>query len=124
MRIGSCENGSFNELLQKGTDILMENMKEFAKKLAEDKAFAEEIAKAASKEELLAKAKEAGFELTAADLTELAEAGKGELSDDELDGVAGGSAMSNLFKPCPKCGRMCLIMAGCPDYKTGTYAFL
>lgn len=102
----------------------MESMKEFTKKVAEDKAFAEEIAKAASKEELLAKAKEAGFELTAADLTELAKVGEGELSDDGLERVAGGSMIDLIFRPCPKCGKKCSAALGCPDCKTGVYAVL
>ena len=75
----------------------MADVKEFAKKVAEDKALAEALAKAASKEEFLAKAKEAGFELTEEDLAELAKSSKGELLDDGLEGVAGGYWQS--FRP-------------------------
>ena len=76
----------------------MANVKGFAKKVAEDKTLAEALAKAASKEEFLAKAEEAGFELTDADLAELAKAGEGELSDDALEGAAGGYNMDSLLK--------------------------
>lgn len=85
----------------------MADMKAFLAKLNEDKAFAEEIAAVQSKEELLAKVKAAGFDVTEEDLAELdGEQFSGELSDDELDAVAGGGPFGNLRRPCENCGRM------------------
>lgn len=102
----------------------MAALKEFAAKMAEDKAFAEAFANLTSKDEFLAKAKAEGFALTEEDLTELAKAGKNALSDDDLENVSGGSLGNMFFKPCPKCGKKISIIHGCPDCKTGIYACL
>ena len=64
---------------------MTENMKNFLKKVSEDKAMAEKISKL-EKEELIAAAKELGFELTDADFAHQEEA----LSDQELTTVTGG----------------------------------
>ena len=69
----------------------MADMKDFLAKLNEDKAFADEIASVQSMEELLAKAKAAGFDMTEDELAIWAGAQpNGELTDDELDAVSGG----------------------------------
>ena len=67
---------------------MTENMKNFLKKVSEDKAMAEKISKL-EKEELIAAAKELGFELTDADFAHQEEA----LSDQELTTVTGGGTL-------------------------------
>ena len=57
----------------------MADVKEFAKKIAEDQALADALAEAASTDEFLAKAKEAGFELAEEDLAKFAVVSEGEL---------------------------------------------
>ena len=88
----------------------MADMKDFLAKLNEDKAFADEIAAVQSKEELLAKVKAAGFDVTEADL-----AGTGELTDDELNAVAGG-----IFQTCERCGHRYMSILGCSNCGKGT----
>jgi len=90
-------------------------MKDFLAKLNEDKAFADEIAAAKSEEELIAKIKAAGFDVTEADL-----AGTGELTDDELNAVAGGSVMDRLFQTCERCGHRYMSIVGCSNCGKGT----
>ena len=61
---------------------------------------------ARSVEELIALAKENGVELTEEDAKmyfEQLNAKKGELSDDELDAVAGGGCGESKTKYCPNC---------------------
>lgn len=61
---------------------------------------------AKSVEELIALAKENGVELNEEDAKmyfEQLNAKKGELSDDELDNVAGGMRPGVAGTPCPKC---------------------
>ena len=67
-----------------------ENLKKFLEKVSEDRALAEKVGAEKDPQALIALAKEMGFELTAADLERPAE----ELSDDELDTVAGGGDVS------------------------------
>ena len=97
----------------------MADVKEFAKKIAEDQALADALAETASTEEFLAKAKEAGFELTEEDLAKLAVVSEGELSDDELEGAAGGLMASAFFSTCPTCGQRVHVLLGCSTCKTG-----
>lgn len=84
----------------------MADMKDFLAKLNEDKAFADEIAAVQSMEELLAKAKAAGFDVTEDELAIWAgEQPNGELTDDELDAVSGGGPFSRFhrsFKTLPR----------------------
>ena len=75
---------------------MTENMKKFMEALSEHPELADKVADA-GKKELFAIAKELGIELTDADL----EQQPGELSDDELDAVAGG-AKGDCF--CPVVG--------------------
>ena len=74
---------------------MTENMKRFLEEAEKDAAFAEKLEAAESPEALLALAAEKGFTLTAEDLA--AEETAGELSDDELDDVAGGAAVQKLY---------------------------
>ena len=74
----------------------MSQMKELYNKVANDKAlqakFAE-IMKDASEEKLVAFAKEAGFDVSVDDVKAyMADKAKGELSENDLDMVAGGKA--------------------------------
>lgn len=102
----------------------MAALKEFAAKMAEDKAFAETFANLTSKDEFLAKAKAEGFALTEEDLTEFAKAGKNDLSDDDLENVSGGALSYKVSFTCPKCGKKIITTEGCPNCKTGIYACL
>lgn len=67
-----------------------ENLKKFLEKVSEDKALAEKVNANNDPAALITLAKELGVELTEADLKKPVE----ELSDDELDTVAGGSDVS------------------------------
>lgn len=98
----------------------MATTKEFAAKMAEDKAFAEAFAGLTS-DEFLAKAKAEGFEFTDEDLTELVEAGGNALSDDDLENVSGGALSFKVSFDCPKCGKKIMMGSGCPNCKTGIY---
>lgn len=69
---------------------MSENLKKFLEKVSEDRALAEAIGAEKDVNVLIAKAKEMGFELTAADFERPVE----ELSDDELSAVSGGSDVS------------------------------
>ena len=76
---------------------MSENLKKFLELLAsnkelEAKALAcNELGEEKGKEAMLALAKECGIELTEADFEKKAAPASGELSDDELDTVAGGT---------------------------------
>ena len=70
----------------------VESAKAFLKKFASDEDFRKSIENAASDEERQKIVKEAGFEFTKADLKELA-ASSGELSEEDLEKVAGGSTV-------------------------------
>ena len=67
-----------------------ENLKKFLEKVSEDKALAEKVSAEKDPAALIPLAKEMGIELTEADLKRPVE----ELSDDELDTVAGGGDVS------------------------------
>lgn len=67
-----------------------ENLKKFLEKVSEDKALAEKVSAEKDPAALFALAKEMGFELTEDDLKKPVE----EISDDELDAVAGGGDVS------------------------------
>ena len=68
---------------------MTENMKKFLEAVSKDEALCEKVS-AADKDELIAIAKELGIALVDADFEKPAE----ELSDDELDAVAGGGDVS------------------------------
>ena len=71
---------------------MTENMKKFLEALSKDMGL-QEKAKSASKEELVALAKELGIILTEADF----EGPEGELSEKELAGVAGGRCICAMY---------------------------
>jgi predicted ribosomally synthesized peptide with nif11-like leader len=89
----------------------MSKMQELYEKVAKDSALqvkfnaiisdAQEAGEAATGEKLAAFAKEAGFDVTLEDMQtffkELSEKGEGELSDTELDMVAGGKSLPGIF---------------------------
>ncbi len=74
---------------------MSENVKRFLEAVSQDKEFLEKINEAASPETVIALAAEKGFTLTAEDMKPAA---TGELSDDELDGVAGGIDNTALWE--------------------------
>ena len=82
---------------------MSENLKKFLALIAnnkelEAKALAcNELGEEKGKEALLALAKECGIELTAADFEKKEKSASGELSDDELDAVAGGGSNCGCF---------------------------
>lgn len=61
---------------------------QFLHAVQKDPALQEQLQRAAHAEAVVALAKEAGFEIATAELTQA----QGELSDEELEGVAGGAA--------------------------------
>ena len=65
---------------------MTENMKKFLEAVSTNEEMQKKLTNVTEKEEIIARAAELGIELTAADLEQ-----KQELSDDELDAVAGGS---------------------------------
>lgn len=67
---------------------MSENLKLFLEKISEDKALADKVGAETNPEVLIAMAAEMGIALTADDFK------KQELSDDELDAVAGGGDVS------------------------------
>ena len=73
---------------------MTDKMKQFLEEAGKDAAFAEKLNGADRPETVLALAKEKGFELTLEDLQ--AALPTGELSDEALDGVAGGMVVNPL----------------------------
>ena len=63
----------------------MSQLKEFLAKLKEGKPFAEKIASLKSIDEVIAQAKEAGFEVTAEDVEAIT-----DVSEEEIKEIAGG----------------------------------
>lgn len=69
----------------------MKDLNELIKRINEDNDFAKELVKAESKEEFLEKLKQKGYELTDEAKSNLLKLiGEKELTDDELENVAGG----------------------------------
>ena len=69
----------------------MKDLNELIKKINEDNDFAKELVEAESKEEFLEKLKQKGYELTDEAKSNLLKLiGEKELTDDELENVAGG----------------------------------
>lgn len=69
---------------------MSENLKKFFEKVSADEELAAKVSAEADVAKLIALAKELGFELTEADFKKPVE----EISDDELDNVAGGGDVS------------------------------
>ncbi|MCR5288427.1 MAG: Nif11-like leader peptide family RiPP precursor [Treponema sp.] len=66
-----------------------ENVEKFFEKVANDENLKKELS-VAQAEAVVAVAKKAGIDFTTKELVEMMQAGAGELSDEELEGVAGG----------------------------------
>ncbi|MDE5753178.1 MAG: Nif11-like leader peptide family RiPP precursor [Oscillospiraceae bacterium] len=79
---------------------------------------------AKSPEELLALAKENGITLSEDEAKEYFERlnGSGEISDEELDNVAGGGCLS-FPKRCPKCGKGTIVYNMYHPYIGGYHNF-
>ena len=73
-----------------------EQLKGFIEKVKADTSLQEKLKAAALPEAAVEIAKEAGFAITAEDLESMQSA-KVELSDEELDGAAGGIRVLNIF---------------------------
>lgn len=70
----------------------MKKIEELLKKLSDNEKLIKELSNVESMEELIIKVKESGLELSNEDFDELTKAlDNDELSDDELDDVAGGA---------------------------------
>ena len=80
-----------------------EQLKAFLEKVKADTSLQEKLKAAADADAVTAIAKEAGFNVSADDLTKA----QSELSDQELEGVAGGF-QSVLWGPCSVAARICL----------------
>ena len=71
----------------------VENAKAFLSRVASDEAFKKSLENAPNEEARKAIVKEAGYDFTKAEMESLLAAdGEGELSDEELEAVAGGNA--------------------------------
>ena len=75
---------------------MTDNMKSFLEAASQDKEFIEKLNKVETPEAVIALAAEKGFALTTEDLT--VEAPTGELDDDALDDVAGGTGLFSYLK--------------------------
>ena len=74
-----------------------EQLKAFLEKVKADTSLQEKLKAAADADAVTAIAKEAGFSISADDLTTKAQSELSELSDEELEGVAGGHKRKSLF---------------------------
>jgi len=99
---------------------MTENLKKFLEAVSANKELAEKMSKA-TKEELIAIAKEMGFELTEADFEKPTAQ---ELSDDELDTVAGGAycicCMGGGGKADSNNKTCACVLAGAGEYQDGS----
>ena len=83
-----------------------EQLKAFLEKIKGDTGLQEKLKAAADVDAVLAIAKETGFSITANDLTKP----QSDLSDQELEGVAGGDQAGDLVK-----GMACFILILAPS---------
>jgi len=79
----------FEYFIKKGKIIMTENLKKFLEEVSKDRELTERIGKEENSEVIIDIAKGMGIELTLADFEE-----NREISDDELDAVAGGGDVS------------------------------
>ena len=91
---------------------MTDNLKSFLEAVSEDKEFIEKLTRAESPEAVTALANEKGFALTPEDLTQ--ETSTGELSDDELDDVAGGAGLASFLQHLVYSGRRTVEMDTLP----------
>ena len=75
---------------------MSENMKAFVEKISKDEALASKLKGLKDPQQIIAFAKELGFELTLDDLKNKAE-GMVELDDDALEVVAGGGMIGDIM---------------------------
>lgn len=76
----------------------MAGIKELKQRLENDEAFKESLQKSADAKELLNKIKAAGFDVTPEELVNTVKSGEnGEISDDELEAVAGGGFWGDFW---------------------------
>ena len=73
-----------------------EQLKAFLEKVKGDTSLQEQLKAAADTDEVLAIAKEAGFSVSVDDLKNA----QSELSDEEIEGVAGGGHGVTFYNPC------------------------
>ena len=104
---------------------MTEQMKSFMEAIAQDQALAEALNAAETPEAVLALAKEKGITLTEQDLA-LAQAPVGELSDDDLDDVAGGAGMyaNNNVNSSNFGGTLARLLFTPKDWGQGSYTTL
>ena len=76
-----------------------EQLKSFLEKVKADTTLQEKLKAAADADAALAIAKEAGFAITAEDIQSMQSATATDLSDEELEGVAGGLITIHLTAP-------------------------
>ena len=76
----------------------MAGINELKQKIESDAAFKESLQKSADAKDLLNKIKEAGFDVTPEELVNTVQSGEnGEVSDDDLEAVAGGGGFWGDF---------------------------
>ena len=83
--------------MKKAMENKEEIIKQINQKMESDPAFAAALKAVKNVQEELKVLQEAGFQLTQEDVKRMHEAGCAELSDDELDNVAGGFPPKILF---------------------------
>ena len=91
-----------------------EQLKAFLEKVKADTSLQEKLKAAADSDAVLAIAKEAGFSISADEFTK---AQSTELSDEELEGVAGGkrSGGVDLFTRTTECSPQTMSTSACTD---------
>ena len=95
---------------------MTENMRKFMEEASRDKDFADRLTMSQSPEEVIALAKEKGFTLTMEELA--VKPAYGELDDDELDAVAGGTGCGCFIGGGG--GDKCVcVFTGCSDTPQG-----
>jgi len=78
-----------------------EQIKSFLEKVKADTGLQEKIKAASNPEEISALAQEAGYSISIEDLQNTQ---VDELSNDELEAIAGGATQTNPFSGCKACG--------------------
>jgi predicted ribosomally synthesized peptide with nif11-like leader len=104
---------------------MTEQLKSFMETMAQDQSLAEALNAAETPEAVIALAKEKGITLTEQDLA-LAQAPVGELSDDDLDDVAGGAInfASNTVNSSNFGGSLARLLFTQLDRGQGSYSTL
>ncbi|MCR4770895.1 MAG: Nif11-like leader peptide family RiPP precursor [Oscillospiraceae bacterium] len=100
---------------------MTKNMKDFLEAASGDGELIERLIKAETPETVIKLAEEKGFSLTEDDV-KIGEAPTGELSDDELDAVAGGTGCGCVLGGGGGDGCVC-VFGGCSDSPSGGGSF-